>query len=65
MGSYLLLTDKKRIKLSKANQKSGVGFVNSKNSLCRELNRGINWIFTNQAVAVSEYLFQLRSGDMK
>lgn len=65
MGSYLLLTDKNRAQLSKANQKSGVGFVNSKNSLCRELNRGINWIFTNQAVSVSEYLFQLRSGDMK
>lgn len=65
MGSYLLLTDKKRTKLSNANQVSGVGFVNSKNSLYRELNRGINWIFTNQAVAVSQHLLQLRSGNLK
>ncbi|KTD44898.1 glycerophosphoryl diester phosphodiesterase [Legionella quateirensis] len=61
MGSYLLLTNKKRNKLNEANQVSGVGFVNSKNSLYRELNRGINWIFTNQAIEVSQYLHQLRS----
>lgn len=65
MGSYLLLTDKKRNKLSEANQVSGVGFVNSKNSLYRELNRGINWIFTNQAVQVSLHLQQLQSGKNK
>ena len=65
MGNYLLLTNKKRTKLSEANQVSGVGFVNSKNSLYRELSRGINWIFTDQAVVVSQHLLQLRSGDMK
>lgn len=63
MGSYLLLTDKKINRLEKANQASGVGFVNSKNSLYRELNRGIKWIFTDQAVAVSQHLLQLRSSD--
>ncbi|RUR20581.1 glycerophosphodiester phosphodiesterase [Legionella sp. km535] len=61
MGSYLLLTNKKRKKLDEANQVSGVGFVNSKNSLYRELNRGINWIFTNNAIEISQHLHQLRS----
>lgn len=60
LGNYLLLTDKKRLKLKEANQISGVGFVNSKNSLYRELNRGISWIFTNQAVDVSQYIHHLR-----
>lgn len=62
MGSYLLLTNKKIQKLKSANQVAGVGFVNSRNSLYRELNRGINWIFTNKAVSVSQYMRQLQSG---
>lgn len=65
MGSYLLLTHKKRMMLNKANQVSGVGFVNSKNSLYRELNRGISWIFTNQAVALSQHLSHLCADDNK
>lgn len=59
MGNYLLLTNKQRRKLNKANQLSGVGFVDSRNSLYRELNRGIHWVFTNEAVKVSHYLQQL------
>lgn len=53
-GSYLLLTDKKIEELKSAHQVYGVGFVNSRNSLYRELNREINWIFTNQAVTVCQ-----------
>ena len=34
----------------------GVGFIDSKNSLYRELNRGVSWLFTNQAVKLSGYL---------
>lgn len=60
LGSYLLLTDKQRHRLAVANQHSGVGFVDSKNSLYRELNRKISWIFTNKAVRISEYLNALR-----
>lgn len=61
MGSYLLLTNKRINALQAAQQKSGVGFVDSKNSLYRELSRGISWIFTNQAVAVSKWLGDLKS----
>ncbi|BCA97145.1 glycerophosphoryl diester phosphodiesterase [Legionella antarctica] len=60
MGNYLLLTRKRLNQLNKAQQLSGVGFVNSKNSLLRELNRDIKWIFTNQAVVLARYLHQLR-----
>ena len=40
MGNYLLLTNNRLRQLNEAQQSSGVGFVNSKNSLYRELNRG-------------------------
>lgn len=62
MGSYLLLTNKKIELLKSASQNSGVGFVNSKNALYRELNRGIHWIFTNKAVKVCHYLQLLKDG---
>lgn len=60
LGNYLLLTNKKRRKLRLAQQVSGVGFVNSKNSLYRELNREVNWLFTNEALRVSHHLNHLR-----
>lgn len=60
MGSYLLLTNKRMQQLHEAHQALGVGFVNSKNSLWREINRGVKWIFTNQAVVVSHYLHLLK-----
>nr|WP_284498295.1 glycerophosphodiester phosphodiesterase family protein [Legionella maioricensis] len=60
MGNYLLLTNKRLQQLNAAHQFSGVGFVNSKNSLFRELNRDVKWLFTNQALVVGHYLHQLR-----
>lgn len=59
MGNYLLLTNQRIHQLQDAHQAFGVGFVNSKNSLYRELNRGVQWIFTNQAAEVRHYLHQL------
>lgn len=60
MGNYLLLTNNRLQQLNEAHQILGVGFVNSKNSLFRELNRGVKWLFTNQAVIMGHYLHQLR-----
>ena len=60
LGNYLLLSDRYRKQLDKAKQQSGVGFVDSKNSLYRELHRNISWIFTNQAEYVSHCLDALR-----
>ncbi len=61
LGNYLLLTNKKQKKLRQAQQATGVGFVNSKNSLYRELNREVSWLFTNEAQRISNYLNYLRS----
>lgn len=59
LGNYLLL-DKNKIQLLRdAHQCVGVGFVNSRNSLYREINRGINWLFTDHTVPVSELLQRL------
>ncbi len=60
LGNYLLLTNKKRRKLIQAQQVSGVGLVNSKNSLYRELNREVHWLFTNKAPKICRYLNHLR-----
>lgn len=49
LGNYLLVTKRCLLHLKNKKQKSGVGFINSKNSLYRELNRGVYWIFTNKA----------------
>jgi glycerophosphoryl diester phosphodiesterase len=59
MGHYALLTDKRIHQLKEAHQCFGVGFVNSRQSLSRELNRGLSWLFTNQAEMISQYLKHL------
>lgn len=53
LGNYLLLGKKNLQLLRNANQCVGVGFVNSQNSFYREINRGINWLFTDRAAFVS------------
>ena len=49
-GHYLLVTNSILRKHLEKNQKTGTGFVESENCLFRELNRGIEWIFSNNAV---------------
>lgn len=58
LGHYVLITNKLVHRLFAAQQVVGVGFVDSKNSLYRELNRGISWIFTNQINKISPFLNQ-------
>lgn len=60
LGSYLLLTDAVLKRVNEANQISGVGLVNSRYSLYRELTRGVKLIFTNKAVEVSRELRSLQ-----
>lgn len=60
LGHYLLLGERRINRLRKANQKVGVGFVDSRFSLYRELNRGIQWVFSNDALRVSQCLEKLR-----
>jgi glycerophosphoryl diester phosphodiesterase len=49
-GHYILITDTIIEKHHKQKQLVGTGFISSKNCLFRELNRGIEWIFSNNAV---------------
>ncbi len=50
MGHFYLLTDTLHKKHALAGQRFGTGFVTSRNCLFREINRGIEWIFSNDAV---------------
>ncbi len=49
-GHYLLLGERIRRRHLAAGQVIGTGFPRSRNCLCRELNRGVQWIFSNDAV---------------
>ncbi|MEE8397921.1 MAG: glycerophosphodiester phosphodiesterase [Desulfobacterales bacterium] len=55
-GHYLLLTARYLSKHRQNGQKVGTGFTRSRNGLYRELNRGIEWIFTNHAVKLQSIL---------
>ena len=61
LGHYLLLKNRQIKRLLKAHQLAGVGFVDSKFSLYRELNRGLPLLFTNNAAAVADFLQELRN----
>lgn len=50
LGHYLLLTDRVVRRCRGLNRPVGTGFVNSKNCLFRELQRGVRWVFSDRAV---------------
>lgn len=56
LGHYLFLTNRILKKHRAIGQKVGTGFVNSKNCLFRELNRQVEWIFSNNAVELQSIL---------
>jgi glycerophosphoryl diester phosphodiesterase len=51
-GHYLFLSDLLLKKHRNIGQKIGTGFISSQNSLFRELNRGIDWIFSNHTLKI-------------
>ena len=53
-GHFLLLKDKLMERHVLSGQRIGTGFISSKNSLFRELNRGVEWIFSNDAVKIQK-----------
>ncbi len=55
-GHYLLISDSMFKKHTDKNQKIGTGFIGSRNSLFRELNRGAEWIFSNNAAKLQAIL---------
>ncbi|MFC3908180.1 glycerophosphodiester phosphodiesterase [Legionella dresdenensis] len=60
LGHYLLFTNKTLNRLRGADQKTGLGFIDSRYSLYRELNRGLPWLFTNNAAGVCTLLKELQ-----
>jgi len=63
-GHYLMVTASCLARHKQAGQQVGTGFVCSKNSLYRELNRGIEWVFTNQAGKLLQIIQAAASGKM-
>jgi len=55
-GHYLLISRKLLNQHLDCGQKIGVGYPKSKNNLFREINRGVEWIFCNDAVTLSKIL---------
>lgn len=51
-GHYLGLSRRDIERLHEHDQKAGVGFVPTRNLLCREWARGIDWAFTNRAASI-------------
>jgi len=58
-GHYLLLNNAKLAKHRKKGQHVGTGYPASKNCLFREINRGVEWIFSNNAGGLQEIVNRL------
>ncbi len=58
-GFYLFLNQKIKKQHDLAGRKTGVGYVASRNSLYREINRDIEWIYTNQPFEMQDILNEL------
>jgi len=57
-GHYLLITRKVMRKHRRKNQSIGTGYIGSRNCLFREINRGVEWIFSNHAVRLQTTIDQ-------
>lgn len=55
-GHFLLLNNDIRQRHERTGQRLGTGFIHSRNCLFRELNRGIEWLFSNDAVKLQRIL---------
>jgi glycerophosphoryl diester phosphodiesterase len=58
-GHYRLLTRSRLKRHQKFGQKLATGYVNSEKCLYRELNRGVEWIFSDKAVELQKVVNQL------
>ena len=53
-GHFLLLGNQLKARHERVGQRIGTGFIASRNCLFRELNRGVEWIFSNDAVKIQQ-----------
>lgn len=55
-GHYLLLSERIRQRHQNMAQRVGTGFPGSRNGLLREIHRGVDWVFSNDAVSLQLHL---------
>lgn len=55
-GHFLLLNNRLKLEHQRSGQVIGTGFIRSRNCLMREINRGVEWIFSNDAVKLQNTL---------
>lgn len=58
-GHYLFMTPSLIELHHQHQQKIGVGFIKSPNSLYREINRKVDWIFTNHPLQLKKWMLEL------
>ena len=58
-GQYLVISKARILNHQRFNQKTGTGFARSRFCFYRELNRGVEWIFTNHASRLRKIQQQL------
>jgi glycerophosphoryl diester phosphodiesterase len=59
-GHYLLMSPSRVRAHQQHGQRVGTGYAASRNVLFREINRGVDWIFSNNAVAMQRVIHQTR-----
>ena len=62
-AQYLLIGSARIRQHHQQGQKIGIGFAASRNSLFREINRGVDWVFTNHACQLAELRRDLLGDD--
>jgi glycerophosphoryl diester phosphodiesterase len=60
-GHYALITGSAIQNLHAAGRKVGTGYPQSRNCLFRELQRGVDWIFSTHAARVQRFIHQLQT----
>ena len=60
LGHYLLMNKAKIAKLNLAKKRVGVGMVDSRLGLYRELNRGLSWVFSDRVAVLSDCLQKIK-----
>ncbi|MCB1678820.1 MAG: hypothetical protein KDI16_09075 [Halioglobus sp.] len=61
VGHYLLLNRRLQCRHRAAGQRIGTGFPRSERALLREIGRGVDWVFSNDAAYLQRKLDALRS----
>jgi glycerophosphoryl diester phosphodiesterase len=61
-GHYLFITEARMHIHQAQGQKVGTAYIRSRNSLFREVNRGVDWVFSNHACKIQNILSKAMEG---